>query len=926
MNFHRYLLILALVFFQSCGTNTSPDWKWEVLQTSGTPTARHEAGFVAYKKNLFLIGGRGIKPTSVFDTEHNTWKDKAAPPIEIHHFQPVVFGDAIYIVGAMTGPWPNEKPLEKVLVYYPEKDEFVFSHSIPKHRRRGGAGVVVYKDKIYIVGGITNGHMDGTRTWFDEYDPISGSWKTLADAPFPRDHFQVAITEDQLYAFAGRTTSKATEEDISLTVSHGNVYDFEKEAWQPTRNYLKIPTERAGNAVFEWNGHIVIGGGESDSQVPAHSELEAFSTENSTWTKWPSMKQGRHGTGFACVGNYVYTASGSGNRGGEPELLTIERLRLPEKAPAKSMQQGVDSSLVHSLWSALTLSFTGPETSELDSLNPFLNYLLQVEFRNGENRQIIRGFYAADGQAGETSATSGAIWQARFAPDNEGEWSYDARLYKGTNVALSKDMTHAESVPLKQATGSFVVIPPKANDGSFSAKGRLTASEGFFKFEGSEKYFIKVGANSPENFLGYVGFDGTYRMKATAREGEASTSDIIHQYKKHLQDWKTGDPTWGRGKGKEIIGAVNYLASKGMNSIYFLTMNIDGDGRDVWPYESPDDFTRFDVSKLEQWEVLFEHMQSNGILLHVVLQETENETLFDGGDTGPIRQLYFYELIARFGHHLGLVWNLGEENGPASWSPVGQNNVQRQAMAKFLKQNDPYNHPVLLHTHSHDPLREDILKDILGFEYLDGLSLQQDEREQVAEVVQTWKEKSREAGNPWVITMDEIGMWHTGALTDSADSNHPTLMRHALWGSLLSGGAGVEWYFGARHPHNDLTSEDWRKRDQLWEISNNAKSFFESYVPWWSMTPQHGLVYEKGAFCLSRKSEEYVIYLPETNSSTLDLTGIGDTYSVHWYDPQRGGALQKGTVSSIAGGKRVTLGNSPNNLIQDWVVLVRKLD
>jgi len=49
-----------------------------------------------------------------------------------------------------------------------------------------------------------------------------------------------------------------------------------------------------------------------------------------------------------------------------------------------------------------------------------------------------------------------------------------------------------------------------------------------------------------------------------------------------------------------------------------------GDGKDVWPYISPDDFSRFDVSKLAQWEVLFQHAQSKGILLHVVLQETEN--------------------------------------------------------------------------------------------------------------------------------------------------------------------------------------------------------------------------------------------------------------------------------------------------------------
>ena len=52
-----------------------------------------------------------------------------------------------------------------------------------------------------------------------------------------------------------------------------------------------------------------------------------------------------------------------------------------------------------------------------------------------------------------------------------------------------------------------------------------------------------------------------------------------------------------------------------MNSIYFLTMNIGGDGGDVYPWTgtperkgSPDnDNLHFDISKLTQWETVFAH-------------------------------------------------------------------------------------------------------------------------------------------------------------------------------------------------------------------------------------------------------------------------------------------------------------------------------
>ena len=66
---------------------------------------------------------------------------------------------------------------------------------------------------------------------------------------------------------------------------------------------------------------------------------------------------------------------------------------------------------------------------------------------------------------------------------------------------------------------------------------------------------------------------------------------------------------------------------------------------------------------MDQWEIVFSHMDRLGIMLHVVTQETENDRNL-GGSAGlnPIRKLYCRELVARFSHHLAVLWNLGEEN------------------------------------------------------------------------------------------------------------------------------------------------------------------------------------------------------------------------------------------------------------------------
>lgn len=65
-----------------------------------------------------------------------------------------------------------------------------------------------------------------------------------------------------------------------------------------------------------------------------------------------------------------------------------------------------------------------------------------------------------------------------------------------------------------------------------------------------------------------------------------------------------------------------------------------GDGKDVWPWIDPYERTRYDCSKLDQWKIVFDHMDKLGIMLHVVTQETENELLLDNGYTGVMRKLY----------------------------------------------------------------------------------------------------------------------------------------------------------------------------------------------------------------------------------------------------------------------------------------------
>ncbi len=575
-------------------------------------------------------------------------------------------------------------------------------------------------------------------------------------------------------------------------------------------------------------------------------------------------------------------------------------------------------------WHKVTLTIDGPGTSEFDKINPFLDYQLEVEFSNGDSRYTVPGFFAADGNAAETSADEGNKWQVRFRPDKPGNWKYTIHFKKGKNIAITELEGTGESVEFDNYSGEFTIAESDKNAPDFRAKGRLLPKGHYLQFSDGS-YFIKGGADSPENFLAYVDFDQTYRYgeKAIIREGEANPKASIHKYEPHLKDWNEGDPSWQGGKGKAMIGAINYLASEGMNSIYMLTMNIMGDGKDVWPYSDHNERYRFDCSKLDQWEIVFDYMQQKGLMMHFVLQETENECLLDGGRTDVQRKLYLRELIARFGHHLAVTWNLGEENGPTNWSPVGQDDKMRKAMANYIRKTNPYPSFIVLHTHANDHHQDEYLNPMFGFENLDGPSMQIGKVEKVHERILKFRKASADSLHPWVVNLDEIGPAYKGVMPDIDDAAHDTIRHEALWGSLMAGAGGVEWYFGYRYAHNDLQCEDWRSRDIWWDQTRYAINFFQDNLPYYEMNSADDLV-TGNCYCFAKENEIYCIYKPmRVNSVSIDLSEQTKTYQVKWFNPRAGGDLQTGTVHEVKASKNTNIGLPPNDTDKDWVAILK---
>jgi hypothetical protein len=563
-------------------------------------------------------------------------------------------------------------------------------------------------------------------------------------------------------------------------------------------------------------------------------------------------------------------------------------------------------------WHTITITFVGPDTNEDAKPNPFLDYRLNVTFSRGNKQYVVPGYYAADGDAAETSADSGNKWRVHFVPDEEGEWSFKASLRTGPDIALNSNPETGKTVSFFVTNGTFTIGPTNKTGRDLRGKGFLKyVGKRYLRFVETGEYFLKGGADSPENFLAYADFDGTYDTAELKRKGEAAGVKFIHRYEPHVYDWKAGDPTWKNGKGKGMIGALNYLASKGMNSVYFIPYNIDGgDGKDVWPWTNPNEKYRFDCSKLDQWEIVFSHMDKLGLMLHIIQQETENDQGLDGGELGRQRKLYYRELIARFAHHLALVWNLGEENTNTT--------SQRKAFCRYIKDLDPYDHPVVMHTYPGK--YEECYEPLLGYEYFDGPSLQtNDTHNQTVK----WIDRSVAAGRRWFVSLDEIGPAHTGVKPDKDDYWHDEVRDKHLWGHLMAGGAGVEWYFGYKFAHNDLNCEDWRSREHMWELTDYALAFFHEHLPFTEMSHHDELTSAKNDYCFAKPGEIYAVYLPAGGTTNLDLGSSSASFSVKWYNPRAGGPLRTGTIRTISGPGSVAIGRPPQDNNKDWVVLIK---
>jgi len=472
-------------------------------------------------------------------------------------------------------------------------------------------------------------------------------------------------------------------------------------------------------------------------------------------------------------------------------------------------------------WSKVEIDLTGPDSTGLStSSNPFA-VDVDVTFTAPSGGTFrVPAFYDGDG----TGGMDGSIWKVRFSPSENGAWTFSS--------------SSSQSL-LDNYRGSFTVVSPAPSADDFTKWGRLEyVGKHYLKFADGP-YWIKSGADEPEDFLG-PGVMGSWSAKRSA---------------------------------------IDYLAQKGINSIYIMLHNLGGDGRNVSPWAvftgkgSGTDSDHFDLDKLDDWDALFDHIQKKGIVLHLVFED-------DSAWTGFNRQLYYREMIARFGHYNGLYWNISEEyNETYSASDI-------RSFAQRIRDLDPYDHPITVHHQG----GQSNWQSFLGDNRFDLTSFQTGSSPQNSLII-TWRQRSIDAGRPIPISLDESG---------KIGSSDRTLARNIFWAAYLAGGQ-FELFSSPMSSFSEF--------DKIWDDMRRARQFLEA-LPFWRMEPANQLLSggSGNRYCLAEAGEAYAVYLESGGSISLDLSGEAGTFRVSWFDPKTGSYTNAGLVSA---GELVNLGAAP---------------
>jgi hypothetical protein len=487
--------------------------------------------------------------------------------------------------------------------------------------------------------------------------------------------------------------------------------------------------------------------------------------------------------------------------------------------------------------------------------NPFCDAVLAGGFTAPTGKtNTIEGFY--DGED---------TWRLRFAPDEEGNWRY--RL-------------HCETAGIFQ-------------DGEF----RCTAPRG--------RGFIRVHPQNPYAFA-YADGEPFFPM---------------------------GDTCYGLYDDSPITPALRreYLDTRRHQRFNFVRMSVGhSEARAAadpafWAWggtPTKPDFDRFNPIFFRGLDGLFRDLQASGMNVELLLLNFYRRPFTDTSQWTPARErLWIHYVLARYAAFNNVfLWTLANEY---ETHPDGQYRLDRpgdvewaKAIARLVKQLDPYRHPVTVHpvvsasTHGSSP-RDSFdapwrIGEFFGEEAaLDVLSQQTGQSGEGVvwnEQLQSWvgddpnlvaSLRADRRFNKPVLNTESGYEYLRGHSTEKKQVHHTDKVRRSAWRIVCAGGYFAGGFHGTIG-HSDVWNRidapnryTFTVQDEGAGAQLGALYDFFTALPFWRLQPFDGVTGES-AVALAESSHFYVVYLPRGGKTTVDLKAVDGQLAARWFNPRNG--------------------------------------
>jgi hypothetical protein len=516
--------------------------------------------------------------------------------------------------------------------------------------------------------------------------------------------------------------------------------------------------------------------------------------------------------------------------------------------------------------------------------NPYLDASLVGEFTAPSGKKIVvPGFYDGD-----------AKWRLRFAPSEEGTWSY---LLRGENVEILERGTLHCSKPL----GHGFIRTNQANPYTFAhADGTPFFPMGdtcYGLFDDSpitpalREAYLKARRAQGFNFV---------RMSVGHSEARAAAE---HTY------W-----AWGGTPEKP-------------------------------------DLTRFNPAFFQAFDELMYQLRGHSMNVELLVLNFYRRPFTDTAEwTAAVERQWLRYLIARYGafDHIFL-WTIANEyetHPDGTYRLDFPDDVEwARATARFIKANDVYRHLVSVHPvvsasrlgdspgAPFDPpwrigefFGEDDAMDVLSQQ-----TGQHGEGTKWDETLRCWTGDSatlvdsvkadRRYGKP-VLNTESGYEYLRGDPTSRKQVHHTDKVRHSAWRIVCAGGFFAAGFHGSLG-HSDVWNRidapnhySFRVQDEGAAAQLRLLYDFFTALPFWRMQPFCGVTGD--AVSLAEPGKSYVIYLPHGGAVTLDVSGVSGSFTARWFNPRTGEA---GSVWTVAGGVEQEY-EAPDS--EDWVLYLRR--